>query len=129
MSYDYAAKVESARKQIAKFGFLSAIRKLTQSYGPEFEPVRMDPTFHGIRLVEIGASSGPTESRVEGERRFLAEATAVVPEVNDLILLEAAEVFLTAPVEALFHPAMRISRVEPLRPGGVVVVYQLTAVP
>ena len=129
MTYDYAVKAETARKQITKFGFVAALRKLAQSYGPEFEPVRMDPTFHSLRVLELASSTRPDEARVEGERKFLAEAVAVAPEVNDLMLLEAADVFLTAPVEALFYPAVRITRVEPLRPGGVVILYQLTTVP
>jgi hypothetical protein len=118
MAIDYAAIRAGADQDIAEAGFAAVLRKPGVTTGDAWDPTPGTPVPYPVVLVETAFDERLIDgSRVKAEdRRFLMSVGALVVEptnADTLVLPDGTE--------------LDIVRVQPLRPGGVTLLWDLQA--
>ena len=110
----YDRLLSTATRLIGQYGKDATLTKPGTPTGPEWNPTPGTPTDYTVKLVETGYSLTNRDATLieRGDKMLLIEA-AVEPALEDSITVDGS--------------VLRLIDVQPLNPGGVVLLYEAQA--
>ena len=113
--FDYARSKASADRLLARFGQTGSVRRTPQT-GTAYNPTDGAPVDHPVTFVVTEFSA----REIDGTRVLASDKKALVAVGALSITPGTADLLLDPEV-----PGYKIVKVDPLNPGGTVVVYQM----
>lgn len=114
MSAFYTNLRATATRLIGQYGKTATLTKPGATTGPEWDPTPGTPTDYTVNLVELGYSLTNRDATLieRGDKMLLIEAE-VEPVLEDTITVDGG--------------VLRLIDVQPLNPGGTVLLYEAQA--